>query len=77
MKADWKDATKEFPEKRIRVLTCDKLGLIRTGFYGRESWIGGSEIECWRSDEINNEKEIEATFWDYFPKTPYIDKDIF
>lgn len=85
MKAEWKDATKELPPKRIRVLVCDGRGYMQTAFYGRQSSIAGSDKECWRTDEIYgmNEKTEEFTiglepevktavvYWDHFPENPF------
>ncbi len=81
MIANWKTAD-VLPEKRIRVITCDKLGYICTGFYGRQSTCGGDPKECWRTDEnygfdektrqftVGREKEIQVSFWDDFPVAP-------
>ena len=68
MIADWKDASKELPPERIRVLTCDSMGFMQTGFYGPESSVFGSDKKCWRSDEIGKEVEITIMYWDFFPE---------
>ncbi len=82
MKADWKDATKILPEKRIRVIVSDSTGGIRIGFYGRQSSICGSDKECWRCDELYSgmkqdgtcsvgcEREIQVSLWDDLPDSP-------
>lgn len=77
MIANWKDATKELPERRIRVLICDSLGYMQTAYYGCESSIAGDITECWRSDEINHKVPLtDVVLWDNFPVSPFPTKDI-
>jgi hypothetical protein len=83
MIANWKPAT-ELPKRRIRVLTCDSLGLMRTGFYGRQSNIISDAPEAWRSDQISShelppghEPEIDILYWDYFPDSPISERPLF
>jgi hypothetical protein len=71
MTANWKEASKILPERRIRVITCDKLGFIQTGFYGHPSRpqnLGQIAKETWWSDDIHDEREIEVVWWDDFPR---------
>lgn len=68
MRADWKSIT-TLPPERIRVLTCDSIGFMQTGFYGLPSNITDMRPKAWYSDGILNEQElVDICFWDYLPE---------
>ncbi len=60
----------ELPEKRIRILTCDNLGYVQTGFYGCKSNISECHISGWFSDDLDEKTLDYLVYWAYFPETP-------
>lgn len=72
---EWRDASKELPDKRICVLISDRNGYIQESFYGEQSSVFGESEYKWRKSDIQiNGLEPELDFipvlWAYYPKSP-------